>query len=39
MLGRGVSDVGYPIFTDTDADCAFQYPQISDIIYFIILRL
>ena len=28
---RGVSDVGFPIFADTDAD--------ADIIYFIILGL
>ena len=40
---RGVSDVGFSIFADTDADAdfAFQYPRISDadIIYFIILGL
>ena len=40
---RGVSDVGFSIFADTDADFAFQYPRISDadadIIYFIILGL
>ena len=38
---RGVSDVGFPIFADTDADFVFQYPRISDadIIYFIILGL
>ena len=40
---RGVSDVGFPIFADTDADLAFYYPRISDadanITYFIILGL
>ena len=43
IFNRGVSDVGFSIFTDTDADFAFQYPRISDadadIIYFIILGL
>ena len=38
---RGVSDVGFPIFADTDF--AFKYPWISgadaDITYFIILGL
>ena len=41
MHTRGVSDVGFPIFTDTDF--AFYYPRISDedadITYFIILGL
>ena len=39
MNYRGVSDVGFPIFADTDF--AFSYPWISDadIIYFIILGL
>ena len=33
--------MGFPIFADTDADSAFQYPRISDadITYFIILGL
>ena len=36
---RGVSDVGFPLFADTDL--AFYYPRISDadITYFIILGL
>ena len=43
LIIRGVSDVGFPIFADTDADFAFQYLRISDtdadILYFIILGL
>ena len=43
LIGRGVSDVGFSIFADTDEDFTFQYPRISDadadIIYFIILGL
>ena len=39
VIIRGVSDVGFPIFADTDF--ALKYPRISDadIIYFIILGL
>ena len=41
LIIRGVSDVGFPIFADTDADFAFQCPRIldADITYFIILGL
>ena len=41
IFSRGVYDVGFSTFADTDADFAFQYPQISDadVIYFIILGL
>ena len=41
VKSRGVSDVGFPIFADTDADFAFYYPRISDadITYFIIFGL
>ena len=41
IITRGVLDVGLQIFTDTDANFAFEYPRISDadIIYFIILGL
>ena len=38
---RGISDVGFSIFADTDGDFTFEYPRISNayIIYFIILGL